>query len=105
MELLGVQLLRSDQEKMLDIIETDNPHNDAVSCCKRLFEKWLQATKDATWNMLIKALRSPSVHLDYLAGQLEKMLITKCKIYMTNFYVYGFCCMVRSELGLRNQQG
>ena len=99
---LGVQLLRSDQERMLDIIEADNPHN-AVSCCKRVFEKWLQATEDATWNMLIKALRSPSVQLDYLAGQLEKMLITECKIYMTNFCVYGFCCMVCSEPGLHNQ--
>ena len=75
---LGVHLLRSDQERMLDIIEADYSH-DAVRCCKRLFTKWLNTTEDATWNMLIKALRSPSVQLDYLAGQLEEMLITECK--------------------------
>ena len=76
---LGVQLLRSDQEKMINIIEADYPHN-TVKCCKRIFEKWLDTTEDATWNMLIKALRSPSVQLNYLAGQLKKMLITESKI-------------------------
>ena len=76
---LGVRLLRSDQERMLDIIEADHPR-DVVSCCKCLFGKWLDTSEDATWNMLIRALRSPSVQLDYLAGQLENMLITECKI-------------------------
>ena len=75
---LGVQLLRSDQEKMLDIIEADHPH-DAVRCCKCLFKKWVDATEDARWNVLIKALKGPSVQLDYLAGQLEKMLIIERK--------------------------
>ena len=76
---LGVHLLRSDQERMLDIIEADHPH-DVVSCCKHLFRKWLDTSEDATWNMLMRALSSPSVQLDYLAGQLEQMLITECKI-------------------------
>ena len=77
---LGVQLLRSDQEKMLDIIEANHPH-DVVTCCKRIVNIWLDATEDATWNMLVKALKSPSVQLNYLAGQLEKMLIIKRKAY------------------------
>jgi len=46
---LGVHLLRSDQEKLLDIIEVDHP-GDAVGCCKCLFEKWLRTAEDATWN-------------------------------------------------------
>ena len=77
---LGVQLLRPDQEKMLDIIAADHPH-DVVGCCKCVLNKWLNTTTDATWNELIRALRSPSVQLDYLAGQLEQMMITECKIY------------------------
>ena len=77
---LGVQLLRPDQEKMLDIIAADHPH-DAVGCCKCVLNKWLNTTTDATWNELIRALRSPSVQLDYLAGQLEQMMITECKTY------------------------
>ena len=77
---LGVQLLRPDQEKMLDIIAADHPH-DVVSCCKCVLNKWLNTTTDATWNELIRALRSASVQLDYLAGQLEQMMITECKTY------------------------
>ena len=70
---LGVQLLRPDQEKLLDIIATDYPH-DVVSCCKCVLKKWLDTTTDATWNELTRALRSPSVQLDYFAGQLEQKL-------------------------------
>ena len=68
---LGVQLL---PPEMVDIIAADHPH-DVVSCCKCVLKKWLDTTTDATWNQLIKALRSPSVQMDYLAGQLEQMLL------------------------------
>ena len=75
---LGVQLLvRPDQQKMLDIIAADHPH-DVVSCCSCVLKKWLDTTSGATWNELIRALRSPSVQLHYLAGQLEQMMITEC---------------------------
>ena len=77
---LGVQLLRSDQENHLKIIAVNHPH-DAVSCCKRVLEKWLDTTTDATWNQLITALRHPSVQLDYLANQFEQMLSIECKTY------------------------
>ena len=77
---LGIQLLRPDQEKMLDIIAADHPHG-VVSCCKCVLNKWLDTTTDATWNKLIRALRSPSVQLDYLASQLEQKMITECKVY------------------------
>ena len=76
---LGVQLLRPDQEKMLGIIAT-NHSRDVVSCCKCVLETWLDTTTDATWNELIRALRSPSVQLDYLAGQLEQKMMTECEI-------------------------
>ena len=75
---LGVQLLRPDQENMLDIIAADHPH-DVVRCCKCVLKKWLDTATDATWNKLIRVLRSPSVQLDYLASQLEQMMITECK--------------------------
>ena len=80
---LGVQLLvRPDQQKMLDIIAADHPH-DVVSCCKCVFKKWLEPTTAdyATWNQLIKALRSPNIQLDYLANQLEQILNTESKVY------------------------
>ena len=77
---LGIQLLRPDQEKMIDTIEANCPH-DVLNCCKRLLKKWLDTTIDATWNELMRALRRPSVQLDYLADQLEQMLIPECKTY------------------------
>ena len=77
---LGVQLLRADQEKILGIIEADHPR-DTVSCCKCVLETWLDTSTDATWNKLIRALRSPSVQLDYLADQLEQKMMTECEIY------------------------
>ena len=67
---LGIQLL---PPETVDIIAIDHP-NDTVSCCQRVFKKWLDTTSDATWNQLMKALRSPSVQLNYFAGQLEQML-------------------------------
>ena len=85
---LGVQLLRPDQEKMLDIIAADHPH-DVVSCCKCVLNKWLDTTTNATWNELIRALRSPSVQLEYLASQLEQRMIAECKVYgNSHFAVY-----------------
>ena len=78
-EDLGVQLLRPDQEKMLDVIAADRSH-DVVSCCKRVLKKWLDTSTNATWNELIRVLRRPSVELDCLANQLEQMLSIKRKI-------------------------
>ena len=75
---LGVQLLPSE---MVGIIAVDNLHN-AVSCCKYVLKKWLDRTTDATWNQLIKALKSPSVQMNYFAGQLEQMLITERNVYV-----------------------
>ena len=75
---LGVQLLAPDHQGVLKIIAADHPH-DVVSCCKCVLEKWLDTTTDATWDQLITALRSPSIQLHYLASQLEKTWITKCK--------------------------
>ena len=72
---LGVQLLPPNE---VGIIERNHP-NDVLSCCKGVLEKWLETATDPTWNQLIEALRSPSVQLNYLAGQLEKMLITERK--------------------------
>ena len=39
-----------------------------------MFTKWLDTQVMASWNQLLKALRSPSVQLEYLANQIEQML-------------------------------
>ena len=76
---LGVQLLRPDQQNLLNIIAANHPGN-VVACCQDVLRRWLNTTKDATWNQLIEALRSPTIQLNHLADQLEQMLSTKCKI-------------------------
>ena len=69
---LGVQLLGDarDRQGMLNVIAADHPH-DVTNCCKRVLEKWLDANTDATWNQLIKALKSPGIQQNHLAGQIE----------------------------------
>ena len=72
---LGVHLLPSQN---VGIIAKDHSRS-VTSCCKRVLEELRETTADPTWNQLIRALRSPAVHLYYLAGQLEQMLITERK--------------------------
>ena len=71
---LGVQLLLPSHQRILKVLAKDHPH-DAATCCKRVLEKWLDTTTDATWNQLIRALKSPSIQLDYLAHKLEQIMI------------------------------
>ena len=65
---------------IIEMIAANHPHDDA-RCFVEVLMKWLQTTPDASWYQLIRALRSPTVQLDSLADQLEKMLDIKCKIY------------------------
>lgn len=76
---LGTQLLDSGCLKILDIIESDHPH-DAVKCCKKMFQKWLDTKPDATWNQLIEALNNPGIQRHYLASQIEQRLKKKGEV-------------------------
>ena len=97
---LGVQLLEDNQIIMLDMIATNHPLDIAI-CCK-VFMKWLETRVDASWNQLIRALRSPTVQLISLADQLEQMMSTECKIYTiaTHYYkLYNYYgCRLESYL-------
>jgi len=50
---LGLELV--DSNKILKVIETNHP-NDANTCCRLMFDKWLEKTSDASWNQLVAAL-------------------------------------------------
>ena len=77
---LGTNLLKLRNYYKIDMIAADYPHDD-VRCFREVLHTWLETTPDASWYQLIRALRSPTVQLDSLADQLEKMLDIKCKIY------------------------
>ena len=71
--ILGVKLLKEDQESHLDIIES-NHAGDNIKCCMDMFRYWLNANTDASWQQLIEALRSPVLKLPVVAADIEKML-------------------------------
>ena len=50
---LGQEL--HDSNETLQVIETDHP-SDVNTCCRVMFEKWLEKTPDASWNQLVTAL-------------------------------------------------
>ena len=50
---LGLKLV--DSNEVLKVIETDNPHN-TNTCCRVMFQKWLEKTPNASWNQLVTAL-------------------------------------------------
>ena len=71
--ILGVKLLKEDQEPHLDVLKL-NHASDNEMCCMEMFWCWLNSNTDATWEQLIVALRSPAVKLSAVAADLEKML-------------------------------
>lgn len=48
-----------------------------MRCCEEMFAKWLEIEENASWDQLLKALRSPSVQLIHFASQIEQMLDLK----------------------------
>ena len=52
---LGTELLTDDTVGILDVIKIDHP-NDAITCCNKMFVKWLELQPNATWSQLITAL-------------------------------------------------
>ena len=84
---LGIQLLDPTSGTMLDIIEKDHP-NDTKGCCARMLQRWLDKTPHASWNHVLKALRSPSVELNYLANQIGQKVKEKCETKFREMFVY-----------------
>ena len=70
--VLGLKLLKKDQEIQLDIIKS-NHAGDNQMCCMEMFWYWLSTTPDASWQQLVEALRSPVVKLPVVAADIEKM--------------------------------
>ena len=68
---LGLYLLDPKYENELDIIET-NTKNDTKTCCRKMFSKWLETDKLASWDKLITALTV--IGLDNVASDIEQLL-------------------------------
>ena len=71
--VLGLKLLKEDQESHLDIIKSDHAI-DNKKCCMEMFWHWLDTNTSATWEQLIDALQSTAVELPIVAANIKKML-------------------------------
>ena len=71
---LGLELLEQEDEGTLNEIQINNPNN-ASECCKLMFQLWLSKRSDATWDLLINALREPNIELNNLATTIENLLV------------------------------
>ena len=77
---LGLELV--DSNKALKVIEA-NHRNDVNTCCRMMFEKWLEKTPNATWSQLMTAL--DNIELKAAADAVRKLFksgISICKQYV-----------------------
>ena len=76
---IGTELLTKENDSsQLGIIKESNPGNHK-QCCYDMFEYWLQNYPNATWEDLLKALRSPAVGHNALATAVEKGICNMVK--------------------------
>ena len=73
---LGAELFDEKEEYMLNTIDTDHK-KDVNKCCHEMFRKWLMTHTNATWYLILEALKSPGVQLGPVAAELEENLIGK----------------------------
>ena len=69
---LRLVLLDTKYHNELNIIEVDI-RNDAVTCCRKMFSKWLNTDELASWDKLIKAVRI--VQLNNVSSDVEQLLL------------------------------
>ena len=65
---LGLELV--DSNKILKVIEADHP-SDVNTCCRLMFEKWLERTPDASWSQLVTALNN--IEMNTAADAVNKL--------------------------------
>ena len=74
---LGLELV--DSNKILKVIETNHP-SDVDTCCRLMFEKWLDKTPDASWSQLVTALNN--IEMNTAADAISKLFKSGTYIIM-----------------------
>ena len=94
---LGLELFDPQDEATLNSMKKENKTSQEQ--CTEVLNHWLVTKKNATWNKLIKSLKSKSVNLPNLARDIEKMLDTRVSCYMTTAMTTAMpACYIRSLL-------
>ena len=68
---LGLELV--DSNKALKVIEA-NHHNDVNTCCRVMFEKWLEKAPNASWSQLVTAL--DNIEMKAAADAVRKLFMS-----------------------------
>ena len=74
---LGLQLLDSNDENELNVIEASDVQNDAKTCCRKMFSMWLNTDELASWQKVIEALGL--IELDNVASKIKDLLMPQSK--------------------------
>jgi len=74
---LGLQLLDSNDENELNVIEASDVQNDAKTCCRKMFSMWLKTDELASWQKVIEALGL--IELDNVASKIKDLLMPQSK--------------------------
>ena len=74
---LGLELV--DSNKTLKVIEADHP-SDVNTCCRVMFEKWLERTPNASWKQLVTALNN--IEMKTAADIISKLFRSGYYAYM-----------------------
>ena len=67
-------LLDPGDEVVLDTINKNHP-GDADKCAAEMLKLWLARKPEASWNLLLMALKEPHIKLNYLASTINGMLL------------------------------
>ena len=70
---IGVALFDPGDEVVLDTINKNHP-GDAEKCAAEMLKLWLSRKPEASWDLLLEALKEPNIKLNALAVKIEKML-------------------------------
>ena len=71
---LGLELLDPEDENKLSAIEKDNKTEGVQTCCKKMFDEWLEYD-DVSWDRLVKVIRK--IKLNHAASKIEKLFMSK----------------------------
>ena len=72
---LGQELLHTEDE--LGIIETNDRKAGVQTCCRKMFDKWLDHD-DVSWNQLVQAMRK--IGLNHAVTKIEELFTCKANL-------------------------
>ena len=77
---IGVELFDHEDVAVLDVIKENHP-GDVDKCTAEMLNSWLNRKCEASWNLLLTALREPHIKLKPLASAINALLLQGMYVY------------------------